>query len=153
MRILKTKNFQIAAKLVPVELAFCRFMQVPQPLESLLLQKDLRPPMGILDAGKRVELEVALVRRDVHEIGARALGELRPILLRVVDAVEAVFPYGAVDVRLQPGGAEFSSGIAIATGPGRPLAAILNAIEIVSASSSTSSTWVAHLVMGPRKAR
>ena len=30
-----------------------------------------------------------------------------------VDAVEAVFPYGAVDLRLQPGGAEFSSGIAI----------------------------------------
>ena len=30
-----------------------------------------------------------------------------------VDAVEAVFPYGAVELRLQPGGAEFSSGIAI----------------------------------------
>ena len=30
-----------------------------------------------------------------------------------VDAVEAVFPYGAVSIRLQPGGAEFSSGIAI----------------------------------------
>ena len=29
------------------------------------------------------------------------------------DAVRAVFPYGAVDLRLQPGGAEFSSGIAI----------------------------------------
>ena len=31
----------------------------------------------------------------------------------VVGAVEAVFPYGAVSIRLQPGGAEFSSGIAI----------------------------------------
>ena len=30
-----------------------------------------------------------------------------------VDAVEAVFPYGAVSIQLQPGGAEFSSGIAI----------------------------------------
>ena len=30
-----------------------------------------------------------------------------------VDAVEAVFPYGEVCVELQPGGAEFSSGIAI----------------------------------------
>ena len=30
-----------------------------------------------------------------------------------VGAVEAVFPYGEVCVQLQPGGAEFSSGIAI----------------------------------------
>ena len=30
-----------------------------------------------------------------------------------VGAVEAVFPYGAVSIQLQPGGAEFSSGIAI----------------------------------------
>ena len=29
------------------------------------------------------------------------------------DAVRAVFPYGAVSIQLQPGGAEFSSGIAI----------------------------------------
>ena len=29
------------------------------------------------------------------------------------DAVRADFPYGAVDLRLQPGGAEFSSGISI----------------------------------------
>jgi len=29
------------------------------------------------------------------------------------DAVRAVFPYGAVSIKLQPGGAEFSSGIAI----------------------------------------
>ena len=48
---------------------------------------------------KRVELEVALVRRDVHELGA--LGELRPILLRVVDAVEAVEVPRVVDRALR----------------------------------------------------